>query len=89
MSSGYCNQKIFALFVVAHKKIFRITFRVRQHDITDFVHAENRLVLGDFVFNVFCVQKIVGFLLCHGLKIISGFLGIYICKTDSRKKILL
>lgn len=89
MSSGYCNQKIFALLVVAHKKIFRVTFRVRQHDIADFVHAENRLVPGDFVFNVFRVQKVVGFLFRHGLKSISGFLGICIFKTDSRKKILL
>ena len=57
MNSGYCNQKIFALLVVAHKKIFRVTFRARQHDIADFVHAENRLVPGDFVFNVFRGQK--------------------------------
>ena len=89
MNSGYCNQKIFALLVVAHKKIFRVTFRVRQHDIADFVHAENRLVPGDFVFNVFRGQKVVDFLFRHGLKIISGFLGICIFKTDSREKILL
>lgn len=89
MSSGYCNQKIFALLVVAHKKIFRVTFRVRQHDIADFVHAENRLVPGDFVFNVFRGQKVVDFLFRHDLKILPGFLGIYICKADSHKKILL
>lgn len=89
MSSGYCNQKIFVLLVVAQKKIFRVTFRVRQHDIADFVHAENRLVPGDFVFNVFRVQKVVGFLFRHDFKIISGFLGICICKADSREKILL
>ena len=42
-------------------------------------------MLGDFVFNVFRVQKIVSFLFCHGLKIIAEFWRIVFAEAGRRE----